>query len=56
MRLRVRDIDSVIKALDAAGVHIVSHGGEPVTLKGGANAVRVANTGAPDNLFVQVMQ
>jgi hypothetical protein len=35
---------------------VVSHGGEPVTLRGPANGLRAAITGAPDNLFVQVLQ
>jgi catechol 2,3-dioxygenase-like lactoylglutathione lyase family enzyme len=56
LRLRVHDMDSVLKALAMAGVTVASQGGEPITLKGAAATQRFAITSAPDNLFVQVIQ
>jgi len=56
LRLRIKDMDATVKALEAVGVHVASHEAEPVTLKGAANTQRFAITGAPDNLFVQVVQ
>lgn len=57
LRLRVRDMDSILKSLDAVGVKVASAGGVPVAL-GGANVTNgqhAAITSAPDNLFVQVL-
>jgi len=54
LRLRVQNVDSVVKALSGVGVKIASTGGAPVTLPGGA--LRAAITSAPDNLFIQVLQ
>ena len=54
LRLRVQNMDSGVKALGAVGVKIVSTGGNPVTLPGGAQ--RAAITSAPDNLFIQALQ
>jgi predicted enzyme related to lactoylglutathione lyase len=52
LRLRVRDVDVVLKALQANGAAIVSAGGEIVSLgRGRAVIVR-----GPDNLFLQALQ
>lgn len=56
LRLLVRDLDSTVQALAAAGVAVVSHEGKPVTLVNPNGTLRVANTSVPDNLYVQVMQ
>ncbi len=52
LRLRVRDLDAVVKALKAAGAPIVSAGGKAVSLgRGRAVIVRELN-----NVFLQAMQ
>lgn len=56
LRLLVRDVDSAVKALDAAGVKVASAGGQIVTVPGGNAHARAVITRAPDNLFVQVFQ
>jgi catechol 2,3-dioxygenase-like lactoylglutathione lyase family enzyme len=56
LRLRVRDMDSMVKNLAAGGVKVVSAGGEPVLLTLGNNTSRYAAMGFPDNLFVQIVQ
>ena len=56
LRLLVRDLDSILKALNAAGVAVASHAGQPVTLVNPAVSLRIANASAPDNLFVQLVQ
>jgi catechol 2,3-dioxygenase-like lactoylglutathione lyase family enzyme len=56
LRLLVRDLDSTLKALSAAGVSVASHEGKPVLLVNPNATLRIANTSAPDNLFVQLMQ
>ena len=52
LRLRVRDIDHIVKGLGAAGNPIVSSGGEAVSI-GRSRAVIVREI---DNLFLQPMQ
>jgi catechol 2,3-dioxygenase-like lactoylglutathione lyase family enzyme len=52
LRLRVRDIDGIVKALGAAGNPIVSAGGATVSI-GRSRAVIVRET---NNLFLQPMQ
>jgi catechol 2,3-dioxygenase-like lactoylglutathione lyase family enzyme len=52
LRLRVRDIDRVVKALKAAGDPVVSSGGEAVSI-GRSRAVIVREL---NNLFLQPMQ
>jgi catechol 2,3-dioxygenase-like lactoylglutathione lyase family enzyme len=52
LRLRVRDVDTVVKALKAAGLPIVSAGGEVVTF-GRSRAVILRE---PNNLFLQALQ
>ncbi len=56
LRLRIRDMDSMVKSLAANGVKVASTGGEPVLLTLGNNTARYAATGFPDNLFVQIVQ
>lgn len=52
LRLRVRDIDRIVKALKDGGNPVVSSGGEPVNIgRSRAVIVREAN-----NLFIQPMQ
>jgi catechol 2,3-dioxygenase-like lactoylglutathione lyase family enzyme len=52
LRLRVRDIDGIVKALKAAGAPVVSTGGEAVSV-GRSRAVIVRDL---NNLFLQPMQ
>jgi hypothetical protein len=52
LRLRIRDMDSMVKTLAANGIKVVSADSEPVPF----NGQRFAITSAPDNLFVQVVQ
>jgi catechol 2,3-dioxygenase-like lactoylglutathione lyase family enzyme len=52
LRLRVRDIDGIVKALKAAGNPVVSTGGEAVSI-GRSRAVIVREL---NNLFLQPMQ
>jgi catechol 2,3-dioxygenase-like lactoylglutathione lyase family enzyme len=52
LRLRVRDIDGIVKALKAAGSPVVSSGGEVVSV-GRSRAVIVREL---DNLYLQPMQ
>jgi catechol 2,3-dioxygenase-like lactoylglutathione lyase family enzyme len=52
LRLRVRDIDSIVKALRAAGNPVVSSGGEAISV-GRSRAVIVREL---NNLFLQPMQ
>jgi catechol 2,3-dioxygenase-like lactoylglutathione lyase family enzyme len=56
LRLMVRDMDSVVKALAAAGAPVISHEGQPVNFANAAGGLRIAIASAPDNLLVQVMQ
>jgi catechol 2,3-dioxygenase-like lactoylglutathione lyase family enzyme len=56
LRLRVRDVDSVLKALGSAGVKVASAGGEAVKIGNPASGQPAAITAFPDNLFVQVLQ
>jgi catechol 2,3-dioxygenase-like lactoylglutathione lyase family enzyme len=51
--LRVKDIDSAIRAALAAGGTMVSTGGATVTLGGGNRYIVIRD---PDNLFVQFAQ
>ena len=56
LRLRVRDIDTTLKSLGAAGVKVWSAGGEPVFVGNANGGQRFAITSAPDNLYIQVVQ
>ena len=56
LRLRVRDMESVLKMLASAGVKVASRDGKYVTVAGAAASQRFAITKAPDNLFIQVVQ
>ena len=56
LRLMVRDMDSVVKALGAAGAPVISHEGKPVNFANAGGGLRIAIASAPDNLLVQVMQ
>ncbi len=56
LRLVVRDADSTVKLLDAAGVKVASAGGQIVKLPGANANLQAAIVAAPDNLFVQVLQ
>jgi len=56
LRLLVRDADAAVKQLDAAGAKVASAGGQIVKLPGNNANLRAAIVGAPDNLFVQVLQ
>lgn len=53
LQLRVRDVDSVLKATKAAGGTIISAGGEPVSL---GNFGRLAIVRDPNNLFLELIQ
>ena len=55
LRLLVRDAGAAVDNLAKVGVKVVSAKGEMVTLPG-ATPRHVAILGAPDNLFIQVMQ
>ena len=52
-QLRLRDIETTIARLKAAGFTVVSTGGEPATLQGG---VRAAIMPDPNGLFFVLMQ
>lgn len=52
LRLRIRDMDSMVKTLASNGIKVVSTDSEPVPF----NGQRFAITSAPDNLFVQILQ
>ncbi len=52
-QLRVRDLDSTIGKLKAAGSTVVSTGGEPATLQGGRRAAIMSD---PDNLFFVLLE
>jgi catechol 2,3-dioxygenase-like lactoylglutathione lyase family enzyme len=56
LRLRVRDVDSVLKALASTGVKVASAGGDAVKIGNPASGQPAAITAFPDNLFVQVLQ
>jgi catechol 2,3-dioxygenase-like lactoylglutathione lyase family enzyme len=56
LRLVVRDADSAVKMLDSAGIKVASAGRQIVKLPGTNANLRAAIAGAPDNLFVQVLQ
>ncbi len=54
LRLTVPDAEAAVRALGDAGVKVVSEGGAIQTLSPGG--VKAAILGAPDNLFIQVVQ
>jgi hypothetical protein len=56
LRLVVREADSTVKLLDAAGVKVASAEGQIVKLPGANANLQAAIVAAPDNLFVQVLQ
>jgi catechol 2,3-dioxygenase-like lactoylglutathione lyase family enzyme len=54
LRLMVSDADAAVRALGQAGVNVVSEGGAIQTLP--PAGLRATILGAPDNLFIQVVQ
>ncbi len=54
LRLVVTDAEAAVRALGEAGVHVVSEGGAIQTLP--PAGLRATILGAPDNLFIQVVQ
>jgi hypothetical protein len=54
LRLMVTDAEAAVRALGSAGVSVVSEGGAIQTLP--PAGLRAAIPGAPDNLFIQVVQ
>jgi catechol 2,3-dioxygenase-like lactoylglutathione lyase family enzyme len=52
LRLLVRDVDAVLVRLKAAGVPVVSAGGEPVAIGANRNAVILRD---PDGFFLQLL-
>jgi hypothetical protein len=54
LRLMVSDVDAAVQALGQAGINVVSEGGAIQTLP--PAGLRAAILGAPDNLFIQVVQ
>jgi catechol 2,3-dioxygenase-like lactoylglutathione lyase family enzyme len=54
LRLMVTDAEAAVRALGQAGVKVVSEGGAIQTLP--PAGLRAAILGAPDNLFIQVVQ
>jgi len=53
LQLRVRDVDAVVKKMKAAGVPVVSSGGEPVEIRPG---LKIAIVRDPNNLMLELMQ
>lgn len=53
LQLRVRDVDALVKKMKAAGVPIVTAGGEPVEIRPGLKIVIVRD---PNNLMLELMQ
>lgn len=56
LRLRVRDMDSILARAKAAGLVVASKGGQPVTVMGANGGQRIAIVNGPDNLKIQFVQ
>jgi catechol 2,3-dioxygenase-like lactoylglutathione lyase family enzyme len=57
LQLEVRNADSVVKTLKAAGATVISVGGEPVDVKISTGAVlRIAIVRDPNNLYLELIQ
>ena len=56
LRLRVRDMDSIIARIKAVGLDVASKGGQPVTVVGANGGQRIAIINGPDNLKIQFVQ
>ena len=53
LQLRVRDVDALVKKMKAAGVPVVSTGGEAVELRPG---LKIAIVKDPNNLMLELIQ
>ncbi len=56
LRLRVRDMDSILAKAKAVGLTVASKGGQPVTVMGANGGQRIAIVNGPDNLKIQFVQ
>lgn len=56
LRLRVRDMDSILARVKAVGLDVASKGGQPVTVMGANGGQRIAIINGPDNLKIQFVQ
>lgn len=56
LRLRVRDMDSILARVAAAGLSVASKDGQPVTVMGANGGQRIAIVNGPDNLKIQFVQ
>jgi catechol 2,3-dioxygenase-like lactoylglutathione lyase family enzyme len=56
LRLRVRDMDSILSRVKSVGLDVASKGGQPVTVMGANGGQRIAITNGPDNLKIQFVQ
>ena len=53
LQLRVRDVDALVKKMKAAGVPVVSTGGDAVELRPG---LKIAIVKDPNNLMLELIQ
>jgi catechol 2,3-dioxygenase-like lactoylglutathione lyase family enzyme len=53
LQLRVRDVDALVKKMKAAGVPVVTSGGEPVAIRPGLTIAIVRD---PNNLMLELIQ
>jgi len=53
LRLRVRDMDSILARVKAAGLTVASRAGQPVTVMGANGGQHIAIMDGPDNLKIQ---
>ena len=56
LRLRVRDMDSILARAKAVGLVVASKDGQPVTVMGANGGQRIAILDGPDNLKIQFVQ
>ena len=56
LRLRVRDMDSILARVKAVGLTVASKDGQPVTVMGANGGQRIAILDGPDNLKIQFVQ
>jgi catechol 2,3-dioxygenase-like lactoylglutathione lyase family enzyme len=56
LRLRVRDMDSILARVAAVGLTVASKDGQPVTVMGANGGQRIAIANGPDNLKIQFVQ
>jgi len=56
LRLRVRDMESILARVAAAGLSVASKDGRPVTVMGANGGQRIAIANGPDNLKIQFVQ